>query len=293
MHIDLEVRVDGAASPASVEGHDGAVDVARRFAWPHGRYDVVERRANAGPTRHRFESYTPQRCDLVAFFEDDVFVSRFWHRWLRAADRTAGADVAGFTFQRHWLAPGAYLREARSGPHESKIIGPFAHAWRSEHWEQFLDWFGGVRRPRSRATPSATPGSGSRTSNTASGRPSSTAGPGSMEDGSRRRRRRTDPRWRTTTRGPACTTKSAKGRDSAPFPERWAPRLRAVVAPPRLDAAGEAPLRPPWAAALRGVSIPGTWWEFAVSLRDCWRRVRRRRTSSSTTSRARARPSQL
>ena len=253
MHIDLEVRVDGAASPASVEGHDGAVDVARRFAWPHGRYDVVARRANAGPTRHRFESYTPQRCDLVAFFEDDVFVSRFWHRWLRAADRTAGADVAGFTFQRHWLAPGAYLREARSGPHESKIIGPFAHAWRSEHWEQFLDWF---RRSPSAEVP------GHSFSNAWLGKPdfehslwTAFVDRWAWEYG----------RWFASPptpdgsalahndAGPGLHYKAAKGRDSAPFPESWAPRLRAVVAPPRLDAAGEAPLRPPWAAALRGV----------------------------------------
>ena len=54
-NIDLEVHVDGAASPASIVGHDDAVDVARRFAWPHGRYDVVVRRENAGPTRHRFD----------------------------------------------------------------------------------------------------------------------------------------------------------------------------------------------------------------------------------------------
>ena len=251
--IDLEVHVDGAASPASIAGHDEAVEVARRFAWPHGRYDVVERRGNAGPTRHRFESYTPQHCELVAFFEDDVIVARLWHRWLRAADRTAGADVAGFTFQRHWLAPGAYLREARSGPHESKIIGPFAHAWRSEHWEQFLDWF---RRSPSAEVP------GHSFSNAWLGKPdfehslwTAFVDRWAWEYG----------RWFASPptpdgsalahndAGPGLHYKAAKGRDSAPFPERWAPRLRAVVAPPRLDAAGEAPLRPPWAAALRGV----------------------------------------
>ena len=252
-HVDLEVHVDGAASPASVEGHDGAVDVARRFAWPHGRYDVVARRENAGPTRHRFESYTPQRCEVVAFFEDDVVVSRFWHRWLLMSDSTSGADVAGFTFQRHWLSPGAYLREAQNGPHESKVIGPFAHAWRSEHWAQFRDWFD--QNPSAEVP-------GHSFSNAWLGKPdfghslwTAFVDRWAWECG----------RWFASPptpdgsalahndAGPGLHYKAAKGRDSAPFPERWAPRLRAVVAPPRLDAAGEAPRRPPWAAALRSL----------------------------------------
>ena len=217
-------------------------------------------------------------------------MARLWHRRPAAADRDGRR-------RRRWLVlpaagrAGAYLREARSGPYESKIIGPFAHAWRSEHWEQFLYWF---ERSPSAEVP------GHSFSNAWLGKPdfehslwTAFVDRWAWEYG----------RWFASPptpdgsalahndAGPGLHYKAAKGRDSPRSRERWA-AAAVPVAPPRLDAAGEAPLRPPWAAA-RGVYNPGTWWEFAVSLRDCWRRVPRRRTSSSTTSRARARPSLL
>jgi hypothetical protein len=248
--IDLEVHVDGAATPASMEGHAAAVEVARRFAWPHGRYEVVAREVNAGPTRHRFGAYAPGTCELVAYFEDDVVVDRLWHRWLLVSDQTSGADVAGFSFQRHWLCPGAYLREAKNGPHESRVVGPFAHAWRSEHLEQFLAW---VNTSDEMKVP------GHSFSNAWLGKKdwahslwTAYVDRWAWEAG----------RWfaspptpdgsalATNDAGPGLHYNVTKGRDSAPFPGSWAPRLRAVVPLSRLDAAGEPPRRPPWAAAL-------------------------------------------
>ena len=232
MHVDLEVRVDGAASPASVEGHDGA----RRRAASRGptAYDA----ARGGPTRAR-------RATASRAIRRSAATSSPSSRTTSSSRASGTAGSARPTARPAPTSPGlpssaTGSRRGRTcarpgaGRTNQKSSAPSRTPGGRNIGSSSWTGSGGVRRPRSRATPSATPGSGSRTSNTASGRPSSTAGPGSMEDGSRRRRRRMGAPSRTTTRGPACTRRRRAGLGAVPEAGAAA---AGRVAPPRLDAA--------------------------------------------------------
>ena len=286
MHIDWRSASTAAASPASVEGHDGAVDVARRFAWPHGRYDVPRRTPARRATAREIRR---SACDLVAFFEDDVFVSRFWHRWSAGRPHGRRRRRRGLPSSATGSVAGGVPARGPERAARIKIIGLRARL--------AVGTLGAVPGlvPASPSAevpgyPSATPGSGSRTSNTASGRPSPTAGPGVWKMVASR----ADAGWERSRqrRGARPALQSGEGRDRAVPGE-----LGAAAAGRGRAAAARRRRRGAAATAVGGRratrSIPGTWWEFAVSLRDCWRRAPRRRTSSSTGTRGGARPSLL
>ena len=149
--IDLDIWID---KPASGEDHDvDTVLVSNVFEWPHGVKTVHLQPVNAGVVGQWRDTWQPEADtkEMGLILEDDLELSVFYYRWLKAAyeayqDRD---DIYGFDISRLYWGP---LEGPKNGTKsadllETDIIFLFPHfgSWgfspKASFWHDFQAWY--------------------------------------------------------------------------------------------------------------------------------------------------------
>ncbi|KAK2167836.1 hypothetical protein LSH36_23g04015 [Paralvinella palmiformis] len=155
----LEIWID-RKDDGSGDGKPGGrinldtLKVARTFSWSRGRTRVHVHKKNVGICGQWLDTWRPRAGtrELALLLEDDVIVSPFAYRWLKAVHRKYGfrSDVAGYTLQSEQVnqanGSGALVRPKDQVAFLYKLIGSWGFAPHPGSWLAFQDWYHRVRR---------------------------------------------------------------------------------------------------------------------------------------------------
>ena len=161
---DLELDGDSVAVEIWID-RDGSGQVdeltllsARSFRWRYGHVHVHVHRRHVGIYGQWMATWRPRSAsttETALLLEDDLAISPFAYRWLRAARRfySEHRDLAGFTLQSEGL-----IRATDGGPFTPPqgvaagavylyaLVGSWGFAPRPNVWIDFQDWYADVRR---------------------------------------------------------------------------------------------------------------------------------------------------
>ena len=157
--VSLEIWID---RDVGGDVDDRTLVTARSFRWPHGRVRVHVHRRHAGLYGQWLATWRPRgprSAETALLLEDDLTVSPFAYRWLRAARRFYAdrRDLAGFTLQSEGLiraapdgAPFTPPSAAAGAAFLYALVGSWGFAPRPDVWIGFQDWYAAARRQRLR-----------------------------------------------------------------------------------------------------------------------------------------------
>jgi hypothetical protein len=139
------------------EKHTDVVDcetlkVAAFFKWSRGVRRVHVHEKHVGIYGQWIDTWRPRNNsrELALVLEDDMTVSPYVYRWIKAAHRKYGArpDIAGYTLQSEEVskATGTGKSHKLTGPegHAAflfKRIGTWGFAPKPQSWIAFQDWY--------------------------------------------------------------------------------------------------------------------------------------------------------
>lgn len=151
----LEVWIDTAS--------DGTVDYdtlsyLQNFSWPGVQHRVHIQKQHAGLYGQWLNTWRPRvgipavadTTEIALYLEDDVDVSPFAYRWLKAAYEKyrRREDVAGITLQDEYIITasgrrrGVKLKTPEATPiYGYKIVGPWGFSPHPKQWTRFQDWY--------------------------------------------------------------------------------------------------------------------------------------------------------
>jgi len=134
---------------------ESTLSTARSFRWRHGRVRVHAHQLHVGIYGQWMATWRPRNAstsEMALLLEDDLTISPFAYRWLRAARRFYADrhDLAGFTLQSEGL-----IRATGDGPFTPPpaaagaaylyaLIGSWGFAPRPDVWIGFQDWYASV-----------------------------------------------------------------------------------------------------------------------------------------------------
>lgn len=140
--INLIFSIDNSGSPEVEE-------YARNYDWPHGPKKIRTFPERQGLKNHILQcgDFT-EEYDIVAVFEDDIFVSdSYYHYATQAAefywddDRVAGISL--YNFQKNWL--NWLLRfeplKTEYDAYFLKIAQSWGQIWTKNKWRKFKAWY--------------------------------------------------------------------------------------------------------------------------------------------------------
>jgi len=158
---DLQMDNDSVSVEIWIDrDRKGVVDevtllAARSFRWRHGRVRAHVHRRHVGIYGQWMATWRPRgpsTAETALLLEDDLTLSPFAYRWLRAARRFYADrhDLAGFTLQSEGL-----IRATNGGPFKPPpasdgaaylymLIGSWGFAPRPDVWIGFQDWYADV-----------------------------------------------------------------------------------------------------------------------------------------------------
>ena len=158
---DLELDGDSTALEIWIDRDaDNSVDeptllAAGSFRWRHGPTRVHVHRRHVGIYGQWMATWRPRNpstAETALLLEDDLSLSPFAYRWLRAARRFYAdrRDLAGFTLQSEGL-----IRATGGDPFQAPpavdgaaflyaLVGSWGFAPRADVWIGFQNWYAGV-----------------------------------------------------------------------------------------------------------------------------------------------------
>ena len=148
----IEIWID--RSQVNTPGGLGTVNndtlhMARTFNWSRGETRVHVHARHAGIYGQWIDTWRPREGthELALLLEDDLSVSPFAYRWLRAAHNKyqSRTDIAGYTLQSEGVnnaKNGATIsRPAGQAVFFYKLIGSWGFAPHPDSWRGFQDWY--------------------------------------------------------------------------------------------------------------------------------------------------------
>jgi len=142
------------------------VKCARHFRWTKGRVRVHVHKKHVGLYGQWIDTWRPRlgysatnpsknsvdgAGELVLILEDDLSMSKYAYRWLKAAHRFYAnrTDIAGITLQSEGLiiaSVGGDFRPPSDGvAYLYKMVGSWGFSPRARTWYNFQDWFHNVQ----------------------------------------------------------------------------------------------------------------------------------------------------
>jgi len=151
--VAVEIWIDRDSRRNQVDRRTSVV--ARSFRWRHGKVRVHVHRKHVGIYGQWMATWRPRGAstgETALLLEDDLIISPFAYRWLRAASRFYAdhRDLAGFTLQSEGLiratsaAPFTPPSAAAGAAYLYALMGSWGFAPRADVWIGFQDWYAGV-----------------------------------------------------------------------------------------------------------------------------------------------------
>ncbi|KAK2142550.1 hypothetical protein LSH36_940g01036 [Paralvinella palmiformis] len=133
---------------------DLTLQIAQSFSWSRGQTRVHIHKKHVGIYGQWLDTWRPDRGgkELALFLEDDITVSPFAYRWLKAVHQKYGSrnDIAGYTLQSEQVKT-AHIRRSINRPrHDAvflyKLLGSWGYAPHPKSWCHFQDWYREVKK---------------------------------------------------------------------------------------------------------------------------------------------------
>ena len=153
--VSLEIWIDKPINSSRVNFE--TLRVAENFRWTNGIANVWIHSRHVGLVGQWLYTWRPglrtgvvKDRELALFIEDDIDVSKFGYRWLRAvrAKYSGINDIACYTLQNDNAigSHGKFARKEINKPYNSPVFfhrlpGSWAMSPDPEKWYQFQDWF--------------------------------------------------------------------------------------------------------------------------------------------------------
>ena len=142
----LEIWIDKSKSGAV---HNNTVKIAESFNWQRGIKRVHIQEAHAGIYGQWIDTWKPKpgSSELAMLLEDDLLVSPFAWRWIKAVNMEYGhrADCFGFTLQSEQVSDAvkrsALRRPAGDVVFMYQLVGSWGFVPSPSVWSNFQDWF--------------------------------------------------------------------------------------------------------------------------------------------------------
>jgi len=153
--VAVEIWIDRDRKTNTVD--EQTVSTARSFQWRHGTVGVHVRRRHAGIYGQWIDTWRPRNAstsEMALILEDDLSLSPYAYRWLRAARQFYGDrrdDISGLTLQSEGLIVAANGRSlvrpaaANGAAFMYALMGSWGFAPTPSVWTAFQDWFHDVR----------------------------------------------------------------------------------------------------------------------------------------------------
>ena len=152
-----ELHLDGATASLeiwidrSVNGtvHNETLEMATSLRWSRGQTRVHVQKRHVGVYGQWIDTWRPKPGgkELAVFLEDDLSVSPYIYRWIRAAHQQYGSrpNVAGYTLQSEGVNNFVNLEIIR-GPKKDtaylyRMMGTWGWSPHPDVWNRFLDWY--------------------------------------------------------------------------------------------------------------------------------------------------------
>lgn len=142
----LEIWIDRSKSG---EVHQDTVKVAQSYHWPKGQKRVHIQKKHAGIYGQWIDTWRPRKGsnEVALFLEDDLSVSKYTWKWLKAVHNKYGNDSQcfGYTLQSEQVIIASSQGPFRFPPQDTvfmyKLIGSWGFAPTASVWRDFQDWF--------------------------------------------------------------------------------------------------------------------------------------------------------
>ncbi|KAK2140363.1 hypothetical protein LSH36_1380g00014 [Paralvinella palmiformis] len=134
--------------------HTETLKTAQGFSWSRGQTRVHVQKRHVGIYGQWIDTWRPRpgTNELALFLEDDLSVSPYAYRWLRAVHEKYGSrnDIAGYTLQGEGVANANNRRPINRPKIETvflfKLLGSWGYAPHPKSWMNFQDWYHDVKR---------------------------------------------------------------------------------------------------------------------------------------------------
>lgn len=131
--------------------HNETVDVARAFQWKKGTTRVHIHTSHVGIYGQWIDTWRPKNPDskeLALILEDDISISKYAYRWIKAVHRSYGShpDFAGSSLTSDEVKSHDGSFNLLSAPKGEtvfmyKCIGTWGFSPRTSMWADFQDWY--------------------------------------------------------------------------------------------------------------------------------------------------------
>ena len=146
---DLELEGDRAAIDVFLDrGNDGEIHqptlkTVTEFEWAKGPVTVHQQKEHVGLAGQWIDTWQPRpdSKEIALILEDDIDLSKYAYRWLKAAHRKYGGlpYVGGISLHEGSIPGMAQLPNSLVFLHS--IIGTHGFAPVAEHWHDFRLWY--------------------------------------------------------------------------------------------------------------------------------------------------------
>ncbi|ELU18430.1 hypothetical protein CAPTEDRAFT_185049 [Capitella teleta] len=143
----LEIFVDRI--PKGNRPYSSTIKVAEKFKWRHGATRVHVRQRHTGLLGQWIYSWAPQvgTKEIALILEDDLSVSPYAYKWLRAVRNAYPTDVQGYSLQSENVKDVKLKnrRDLHGGTIDTvfmyRVLGTWGFAPHPESWREFQHWF--------------------------------------------------------------------------------------------------------------------------------------------------------
>jgi hypothetical protein len=178
--ISLVVSIDLPAvntSEEAVAGRKASIELAQKFEWIHGDYQVEVLDEHRGLVGQWIYGWNPQSdSEIQIVFEDDLEVSKSWFTWTRQAINRYYVDkqehdprLFGISLQSQHTILGESVERKYGAHHTSELIPADQHLYRyqlvgtwgtilfPQQWREFVKWYNDKQRLSSSRFPACVP----------------------------------------------------------------------------------------------------------------------------------------
>ena len=148
----LEIWIDKPKDKDVV--HAPTLKTARDFVWSRGQKRVHVQQRHVGIYGQWIDTWQPRGNELSLILEDDISVSPFAWRWIKAVHNNFGnrSDILGYTLQSEGVTT-AVGGKAINAPKEAKVfmnrqMGSWGFAPHPKVWAEFQEWYHEVRKDK-------------------------------------------------------------------------------------------------------------------------------------------------
>ncbi len=153
-NASLEIWID-RSKDGKVD--EATVSAATQFRWSRGPSRVHVRDTHAGIYGQWIDTWrpVPGSKELALILEDDLSVSPYAYRWVRAAHNKYGGrkDIAGYTLQSEGVnvaTSGSPVKGPKDQPvFLYQLLGSWGYAPHPDRWREFQDWYHNVSKDSS------------------------------------------------------------------------------------------------------------------------------------------------